>query len=165
MAAKFASSENIARGRRLEKWLERVAPDIPKSYRGEIVLETPRQTVYNWILGSDIGNEGIRKIVQVGGYETLSYILGVKPLTSAAKIKSITAGARIHGKGVRFWYQQYIREKMKTVLDEKQEYEAIPEPAREALKAATDFARIRASEQRSLGSKKPRAKGYEFAEE
>lgn len=162
MPSKHASKEDLARGKRLEQWLEQVAPDVPKSYRGEVIFEVPRQTVHSWIKGSDISNEGIRKIIEIGGYSVLAHILSAKPLANSAKIMRHPDVKQIHGKGVRFWYNQYILNKAQTILTEKQDYSKYPEVARTAIKAADDFARIKASGLRSIGSKKPRPKRHDF---
>lgn len=162
MPSKPASDADVARGKRLEKWLERVAPNITKSYRGQVVLEVPRQTVRNWIKGSDISNDGICRIVEVGGYEALAYILGMQPFASRSKNTQRPEAGQIHGKGARFWYNQYIREKARTVLEEKQDYSKFPASAQGAMRTADDFARIQGSHLRASGSKNPRMKKYDF---
>ena len=162
MPPKAASESDIARGKRLEKWLEQVAPEVKASYRGMVVLEEPRQTVNNWLNGSKISNDGICKIIETGGYDALAFILGTKPYISNAKVTHEPDGVLIHGKGVNFWYNQYIREKTRTVLNEKQDYSKFPEDAKEALEAADAYARIRASSIRSSGSKKPRPQKHDF---
>ncbi len=153
---------DIARGKRLEKWLRQMAPDTAASYRGKVVLEEPRQTVNNWINGSKISNDGICKIIEVGGYDALAYILGTKPAISNAKNTQLHDTALVHDKGARFWYNQYVREKARTILGEKQDYSKFPEHAREAIKAADAYARIKASAIQSSGSKKPRMKKHDF---
>ncbi len=162
MPPKAASESDIARGKRLEKWLEQVAPDVKASYRGTVVLEEPRQTVNNWLKGSKISNDGICKIIEAGGYDALAFILGTKPHVSNAKTTREPDGVLIHGKGVNFWYKQYVREKARTVLSEKQDYSKLPEDAKEALEAADAYARVRASCIRSTGSKKPRTPKHDF---
>ena len=162
MPPKAASESDIARGKRLEKWLEQVAPAVKASYRGMVVLEEPRQTVNNWLKGSKISNDGICKIIEAGGYDALAFILGTKPHISNAKATSDSDAVLMHNKGVNFWYNQYIREKARTVLNEKQDYSKFPEDAKEALEAADAYARIRASNVRSSGSKKPRTPRYDF---
>ncbi|MCC8167149.1 MAG: hypothetical protein LIQ31_13635 [Planctomycetes bacterium] len=151
------------RGKRLEKWLERVAPEVKPSYRGSVVLEQPRMTVVNWINGSQISNVGICKIIEVGGYEALGYILGTKPHISSAKISQSSDMPLVHGKGTRFWYNQYVREKARTILDEKQDYTEFPKHSREAIRNADEYARITASKARSSGIKKPRIKDHDFS--
>lgn len=37
-----------------------------------------RQTVRSWTRGSKIGNKGICKIIDTGGYEAFAYFLGTK---------------------------------------------------------------------------------------
>ncbi len=162
MPPKAASESDIARGKRLEKWLEQVAPDVKASYRGMVVLEEPRQTVNNWIKGSKISNDGICKIIEVGGYDALAVILDTKPHICNAKAVRSPDTALMHNKGVSFWYNQYIREKARTVLNEKQDYSKFPEDAREALEAADAYARVRASTIRSSGSKKPRIQEHDY---
>lgn len=162
MPPKAASESDIARGKRLEKWLEQVAPAVKASYRGMVVLEEPRQTVNNWLKGSKISNDGICKIIEVGGYDALAFILGTKPYISNAKTVHALDTALIHNKGVNFWYNQYVREKTRTVLNEKQDYSKFPEDAREALEAADTYARVRASSIRSSGSKKPRTQKHDY---
>ncbi len=115
MPPKAASESDIARGKRLEKWLEQVAPAVKASYRGMVVLEEPRQTVNNWLKGSKISNDGICKIIEAGGYGALAFILGTKPYISNAKTTHEPDEVLIHGKGVNFWYKQYVREKARTV--------------------------------------------------
>ncbi len=163
MPPKAASESDIARGKRLEKWLEQVAPDVKASYRGMVVLEEPRQTVNNWLKGSKISNDGICKIIEAGGYGALAFILGTKPYISNAKTTHEPDEVLIHGKGVNFWYKQYIREKARTVLNEKQDYSKFPQEAKEALEAADAYARVRASSIRSSGSRKPRTQKHELA--
>ncbi len=119
-------------------------------------------TVSNWINGSQISNAGICKIIEVGGYEALAFILGTKPNISNAKCTKLSDTVLMHNKGTRFWYNQYIREKTRTILEEKQDYSKFPEHAREAMKAADAYARIKASAIRSSGSKKPRANKHDF---
>ena len=156
------SASDKARGKRLAEWLKQIAPELKPAYRGGIVLEQPRMTVVNWINGSQISNAGICKIIEVGGYEALAYILGTKPYISNAKNTKLPDTVLMHKKGTRFWYNQYVREKSRTILDEKQEYSKFPEHARKAIEKADDYARIRASEIRSSGSKKPRGKEHDF---
>lgn len=156
------SASDKARGKRLEKWLEQVAPEVKPSYRGSVVLEQPRMTVVNWINGSQISNAGICKIIEVGGYETLAYILGTKPDISNAKNSNAIDRVMIHNKGARFWYNQYVREKSRTILDEKQDYTKFPEHARVAIEAANNYARILATEARAAGSSKPPNKMHDF---
>ena len=156
------SKSDIARGKRLEIWLERVAPEVRPSYRGSVVLEQPRMTVVNWINGSQISNAGICKIIEVGGYEAFSFILGTKPYISNAKNTTVPDNVLVHNKGTRFWYHQYVREKERTILDEKQDCTAIPKHAREAIEAADAYARDRASRSRSTGSRKQHAKDHDF---
>jgi len=162
MSSNPKSASDKARGKRLEKWLEQVAPELKQSYRGGIVLEQPRMTVVNWLNGSQISNAGICKIIEVGGYEALAFILGTKPYISNAKNTKLPDTVLMHEKGTRFWYNQYIREKAQTILDEKQNYERYPEHARSAIESADEYARIKASEIRSSGSKNPRSKDHDF---
>lgn len=156
------SASDKARGKRLEKWLEEVAPEVKPSYRGGVVLEQPRMTVVNWMNGSQISNVGICRIIEVGGYEALAYILGTKPYISDAKNTKLPDTVLMHEKGTRFWYNQYVLEKTRTILDEKQDYSKFPVTAREAIEKADDYARVKASEIRSAGSKKPRIKEHDF---
>ncbi len=134
------SASDKARGKRLEKWLEEVAPEVKPSYRGGVVLEQPRMTVVNWINGSQISNAGICKIIEVGGCEALAYILGTKPYISIAKNTTVANTVLMHGKGTRFWYEQYVREKARTILKEKQDYSKLPQHARKAVEKADDYA-------------------------
>ncbi|MDR1534881.1 MAG: helix-turn-helix domain-containing protein [Planctomycetota bacterium] len=121
-----------------------------------MILEVARQTVHNWIKGSKISNEGICKIIEVGGYEALAYILGTKPFVSNAKDTRAPDKTLMHGKGARFWYHQYVLEKAKTILNLKQDYAKLPDHARDAIHAADAYARIQASSVRGAGSKNPR---------
>lgn len=162
MPPKPGSKADVARGKRLKKWLQEIAPDVKTSYRGEVVLEVARQTVHNWINGSKISNEGICKIIEVGGYDALAYILGTKPLISNAKNMQAPDKALIHGKGTRFWYHQYVQEKAKTILIQKQDYARLPDHARDAVQAADEYARLQASSVRSAGSRNPRPKKQHY---
>ena len=156
MPPKPGSEADMARGKRLKAWLKKIAPDEKASYRGQVVLEVARQTVHNWTRGSKISNEGICKIIEVGGYEALAFILGTKPFLSSAKNTQLPDKVLIHGKGARFWYNQYVAEKAKTILNQKQDYTKIPDHARDALYAADEYARIQAGALQGVGSKEPR---------
>ena len=162
MPPKPGSESDQARGRRLKAWLKKMAPDVKASYRGQVVLEVARQTVHNWTKGSKISNEGICKIIEVGGYDALAYILGTKPCVSNAKNTQLPDKTLMHGKGTRFWYHQYVQEKAKTILSQKQDYSKIPDHARDAMYAADEYARLQAGSLQSAGSKKPRAKGQNY---
>lgn len=96
MQSKPASKSDIARGKRLEQWLEQVAPDVKASYRGMVVLEEPLQTVNNWINGSKISNDGICKIIAAGGYDALAFILGTQLYASNAKTAHVPETLLIH---------------------------------------------------------------------
>ena len=70
-----ASTEEKGRGKRLEAWLARIRPDLPKTRRGPAVFGVSRQTVANWVNGADISNDAITRILEVGGPLALVEIL------------------------------------------------------------------------------------------
>ncbi len=164
MAPIHASDDEIERGKRLALWLDRVGGQYPKYLRGEKIFHAPRQTVESWIKGADISNEGICRILEVDGIEALEWILGTKAGKSRGESGEVTDSAKIHGKSVKFWYAQYVRERSKSILTEKPDYSALPTGAQKALEKADERATVDAKTIRAIGSKKPRIKKHDFPE-
>lgn len=164
MAPIHASEDEIERGKRLSTWLDRIGGQYPKYLRGEKIFHAPRQTVESWIKGADISNEGICRILEVGGIAALEWILNTKAGRSKGESAELNDTAKIHGKSVKFWYAQYIRERMKTILNGMPNYTAFPANARDALEKADERASIDAKSTKTIGSKKPRIKKHDFPE-
>ena len=162
MAPIHASPDEAERGQRLAEWLERVGPQYPKYLRGEKIFRAPRQTVESWIKGADISNEGVCRILEVGGVEALAWILGVKVGSSRGESAEISDKVKIHDKGIRFWYAQYVRERMKTIFNKAVNYSDFPVDSQEALKKADALAELNAKALLTSGTKKPRIKKYDF---
>lgn len=74
-----ADENERERGRRLEAWLEAVRPLLVKTKRGPDVFGVSRPTVRNWIMGADINNAAIARILEVGGCDAVAWILGATP--------------------------------------------------------------------------------------
>lgn len=67
------------RGKRLEAWLAAIRPELPKTKRGMDVFSVSRSTARNWIQGADISNDAIVRILEIGGCEVLTWVLGASP--------------------------------------------------------------------------------------
>ncbi len=69
-------------------------------HKGTVVLEEPRQTVNNWIKGSNISNDGICKIIEADDYDALAFLLGTEPYVSNAKATRDPDTVLMHNEGV-----------------------------------------------------------------
>lgn len=136
-----ADDKDKKRGERLEKWLEKEFPGMPKIRIAEDILGVRRQSLDNWIKGADMNNEMIGRILEISGAEALAEILGVKINRNAGmKPPPKTGNPLIFGEGIRFWYSTYIKERMKTVLKERRDYSKLGPNSRYALTRADELA-------------------------
>lgn len=136
-----ANDKDRERGKRLQAWLEKEFPGMPKIRIAEDILGVRRQSLDNWLIGADMNNEVIGRILEISGAKALAEILGVK-LNCSAGMKSSAGDGKPHvfGEGVRFWYATYIAERMKTVVEEKRDYAALDPTRRYALIRADELA-------------------------
>ncbi len=96
-----ADDKERERGRRLEAWLAVIRPELPKTKRGMDVFGVSRPTVRNWIQGADINNAAIIRILEVGGGEVLSWILGATPVTRIGKSQVLRAQKALEADDVK----------------------------------------------------------------
>lgn len=136
-----ANEKDKKRGKRLAAWLEREFPGMAKIRIAEDVLGVRRQSLDNWILGADMNNEMIGRILEISGAKALAEIVGVK-LNSSDGMKPVTGDEKpnIFGEGVRFWHSAYIKERMNTVVEDKRDYSKLPPKARYALTKSDEIA-------------------------
>ena len=118
-----ANEKDRERGKRLAVWLEREFPGMAKIRIAEDVLGVRRQSLDNWILGADMNNEMIGRILEISGAKALAEIIGVKlGCNDGVKSDARDEKPHIYGEGVRFWHSAYIKERMKTVVEDKRDY-------------------------------------------
>lgn len=136
-----ANATDRERGKRLEAWLEKDFPGTPKIRIAEDILGVRRQSLDNWIKGADMNNEMIGRILEISGPKALAEILGVKLNCSTGMQPSVgNEKPHIFAEGVHFWYSNYVKERMKTIVEEKRDYSKLAPNSGYALTRADELA-------------------------